>query len=60
MTRRCSHCTLSIETDAPWKAFSVADQYMAWLAGYCTPMCQRNAALQAVANSAAWWQRSGK
>lgn len=54
-TRHCSHCTLPIETRSPWKVWSTTEQWAAWLAGYCTPMCQRNSAMTAVVTKTAWW-----
>jgi len=61
--RRCLHCTdeyfpMDILHDED--PDGAANEYAAWLSGYCTPMCQRNAALSAVANGSAWWLRGEK
>lgn len=63
--RRCLHCDREITpqtvSDGAESSKVVQHVYeIAWLSGYCTPMCQRQAALTAVANGSAWWMRGEK
>jgi len=60
-SRRCRNCTFEINPrelallgpDDNW----TLNRYAAWLAGYCTPDCQRSHALAAVNKRSAWWLR---
>lgn len=58
--RRCQHCTSPIvchEAMTRRESLVYEEWYAAWLAGFCTPMCQRNHALQQVATKQAWWMK---
>jgi hypothetical protein len=54
--RRCSHCTSPVVPHKEWDDGDFASlHYAAWVAGFCCPMCMRNAALASVATGSAWW-----
>lgn len=63
--RQCLRCTRVIETsELPYSgacyAIENSNWLSAWLAGYCTPMCQRNSAIDAVHLKTAWWMKEGE
>jgi hypothetical protein len=57
VNRRCSHCDRDL-VPFGWTD-PIGYQYAALIHGYCSPLCMRNAALEAVASKTAWWLKEG-
>jgi len=58
----CKRCRMVIpaEGSLPADPGLIVDRstwFVAWLAEYCSPVCQANDALTKVALSQAWWQK---
>jgi hypothetical protein len=55
--RRCIHCSQAVRPN--FRRQRLASNVAAWLAGFCSALCQRNRALSVVADGGAWWQKGG-
>jgi hypothetical protein len=54
--RRCCYCTSKIVTECLTGNLDYLDYCAAWLAGFCSPVCQREGARLKVTAGTAWWQ----
>lgn len=58
IVRRCNNCTgvINVLVDCE----DATRWYCAWLAGFCSPICQRASARAKVDAKQAWWQHANE